>query len=79
MNENKVDYLEKELSKQIDKIAEYNEYSLGISNLSNSRDEWLLQAEIEFANGRYREAKESYLKCDGDNKKIFSKIVTSMA
>lgn len=70
MNENKVDYLEKELSKQIDKIAEYNEYSLGISNLSNSRDEWLLQAEIEFANGRYREAKESYLKCDGDNKKI---------
>ena len=71
MNENKVDYLEKELSKQIDKIAEYNEYSLGISNLSNSRDEWLLQAEIEFANGRYREAKESYLKCDGDNKKIW--------
>lgn len=71
INEKSVKELDEYLKKYYDTLLEFNPSFMGIEELSNTAEAWLEQAEMYMNNGRFKEAKESLLKGNGDEKKLW--------
>lgn len=70
INEKSVKELDEYLKKYYDSLLEFNASFMGIEELSNTAEVWLEQAEMYMNNGRFKEAKESLTKGNGDKKKL---------